>query len=97
MLTSLTLPKLMTCIVHRPALWKTLFHWYLRQGDLHHQAPVQRFRDSSYIYMCGLSLTEAFAIKTGVKQGCLLSPLLFSWCIDCMADEGNHGKQKEEN
>ena len=30
----------------------------------------------------GTTLTEDFWVKTGVKQRCLLSPLLFIMCID---------------
>jgi hypothetical protein len=29
-------------------------------------------------------LTESFDVKTGVKQGCLLSPFLFLLAIDCI-------------
>ena len=30
---------------------------------------------------CGHQLSENFSIKTGVKQGCILSPFLFILCI----------------
>ena len=32
--------------------------------------------------ICGQNLTEEFDIKTGVKQGCILSPFLFCLAID---------------
>ena len=32
--------------------------------------------------ICGLNLTDDFPIQTGVKQCFLLSPLLFSLCLD---------------
>ena len=39
------------------------------------------YSDYSARVIRGKYLTEDFAIRTGVKQGCMLSPLLFSLCI----------------
>ena len=38
-------------------------------------------------------LTESFDIKTGVKQGCLLSPFLFLLAIDYIMRESTEGKR----
>ena len=51
-----------------------------RQACVHHQNVLHS--DYSARVICGKDLTEDFAIRTGVKQGCVLSPLLFSLCID---------------
>ena len=37
--------------------------------------------------ICGPQLSESFRIKTGVKQGCILSPFLFTLCIDWLMKE----------
>ena len=38
-------------------------------------------------------LTESIAVKTGVKQGCLLSPFLFLLAIDYIMRESTEGKR----
>ena len=30
--------------------------------------------------------TEEFLVEFGVKQGCVLSPTLFNYCIDCVLE-----------
>ena len=37
--------------------------------------------------ICGPQLSESFSIKTGVKQGCILSSFLFTLCIDWLMKE----------
>ena len=37
--------------------------------------------------ICRPQLSESFSIKTGVKQGCILSPFLFTLCIDWLMKE----------
>ena len=66
--------------VHRETAWKLLRH---------HGVPTKLLNiiENSY---CGMTcrvihdgqLTEQFQIKTGVRQGCLLSPFLFLLAID---------------
>jgi hypothetical protein len=38
-------------------------------------------------------LTESIDVKTGVKQGCLLSPFLFLLAIDYIMRESTEGKR----
>ena len=38
-------------------------------------------------------LTDSFEIKTGVKQGCLLSPFLFILALDWLLKEVTRGKR----
>ncbi|VDO58007.1 unnamed protein product [Schistosoma margrebowiei] len=45
----------------------------------------------------GGQLTDAFQVRTGVKQGCLLSPFLFllvvDWIMKTSTSKGKHGIQ----
>jgi len=71
--------------VNRPALWKILSHYGIPEKLI--SIIKLLYVDFSARVICGPSLTEDFNIKTGVKQGCLLSPLLFSLCVDWIMKE----------
>ena len=66
--------------VNRPTLWRILGHYGI--PDKLVSIIKMLYSDYSARVICGKDLTEDFAIRTGVKQGCVLSPLLFSLCID---------------
>ena len=51
------------------------------------------YSDLSVRVICGSNLSEEFKLKTGVKQGYLLSPLLFTFCIDWVMRETTKNKQ----
>ena len=72
-------------IVNRPTLWRVHAHYGIPEKN--HQADKEAYSDFSAKVICGTTLTEDFGIKTGVKQECLLSPLLFIMCIDWLMKE----------
>ena len=71
--------------INRTALWKILSHYGIPNKII--SIIKMLYRDFGAKVICGSNLTEEFIIKTGVKQGCLLSPLLFSLCIDWLMKE----------
>ena len=66
--------------VNRPTLWRILGHYGI--SDKLVSIIKMLYSDYSARVICGKDPTEDFAIRTGVKQGCVLSPLLFSLCTD---------------
>ena len=66
--------------LHRESLWKILRNYGIPYKVVNIiQALYENF-ECRVIH--DNKLTEAFEVKTGVKQGCILSPLLFSLAID---------------
>jgi hypothetical protein len=45
------------------------------------------------LVLLSFGLSESFDVKTGVKQGCLLSPFLFLLAIDYIMRESTEGKR----
>ncbi|VDP25421.1 unnamed protein product [Schistosoma margrebowiei] len=79
----------------RTTLWKLLRHYGVPQN-------IVNIIQSSYDGLnCkivdGGQLTKSFEVKTGVRQGCLLSPSLFllviDWIMKTSTSEGKHGIQ----
>lgn len=67
--------------VKKPALERITGHYGIPELTyLYHQDAVHRV-------ICGTNPTDVFEVKTGVKQGCLLSPRFFTFCIDCIMTE----------
>ncbi|VDP50123.1 unnamed protein product [Schistosoma mattheei] len=81
--------------VNRTTLWKLLRYHGVPQKI------VNIIRNSYNGLHCkivhGGQLTKSFEVKTGVRQGCLLSPFLFllviDWIMKTSTSEGNHGIQ----
>ncbi|VDO72770.1 unnamed protein product [Schistosoma margrebowiei] len=81
--------------VDRTTLWKPLRHYGVPQKI------VNIIRNSYDGLHCkivhGGQLTKSFEVKTGVRQGCLLSPFLFllviDWIMKTSTSEEKHGIQ----
>ena len=78
--------------INRPALWKILSHYGIPDKLINIIRML--YVDFSARVICGTDLTEEFLIHTGVKQGCLLSPLLFTLCIDWVMKEITAGNKR---
>ncbi|VDP24398.1 unnamed protein product [Schistosoma margrebowiei] len=81
--------------VDRTTLWKHLRHYGVPQKIVN---IIQGSYDGLYCKIVhGGQLTKSFEVKTGVRQGCLLSPFLFLLVIDWIkktsTSEGKHGIQ----
>ena len=63
--------KAFDCVNH-PTLWRILGHYGI--PDKLVSITKMLYSDYSARVICGNNLTEEFAIRTGVKQGCVLSP-----------------------
>ncbi|VDO74712.1 unnamed protein product [Schistosoma curassoni] len=81
--------------VDRTTLWKLLPYYGVPQKI------VNIIRNSYDGLNCeivhGGQLTDSFEVKTGVREGCLLSPFLFllviNWIMKTSTSEGKHGIQ----
>ncbi|CAH8498299.1 unnamed protein product, partial [Schistosoma bovis] len=81
--------------VDRRTLWKLLRHYGIPEKI------VNIIRNSYDGLQCkvvhGGQLTDAFQVRTGVRQGCLLSPFLFllvvDWIMKTSTSEEKHGIQ----
>ncbi|VDO89322.1 unnamed protein product [Schistosoma margrebowiei] len=81
--------------VDRRTLWKLLRHYGVPEKI------VNIIRNSYDELQCkvvhGGQLTDAFQLRTGVRQGCLLSPFLFllmvDWIMKTSTSGGKHGIQ----
>ena len=67
-------------MVDRDMLWKILSHYGIPKKFIN---IIQQFYTGMTCQVIhGNSLTEPFSVKTGVRQGCLLSPMAFLLVID---------------
>ena len=71
--------------IDRETIWKLLQHYGIPPiflnliKQLYHEATCQIIHNGK--------LTEAFEMKTGVRQGCLLSPMIFLMVVDWVMKE----------
>ncbi|VDP25249.1 unnamed protein product [Schistosoma curassoni] len=80
----------------RTILWKLLRHYGAPQKIVN---IMQNSYDGLHCKIVhGGQLTKSFEMKTGVSQGCLLSPFLFllviDWIMKTSTSEGKHGIQR---
>ena len=72
--------------IHRDSLWKILLHYGVPEKMV--SVIKLLYTDFSAQVLCdGGELTDPFQVKTGVKQGCVLSPFLFLIGIDWIMKE----------
>ena len=79
--------------VHCPTLWRILGHYGI--PDKLVTIIKMLYSDYSARVICGDNLTEEFAIQTGVGQGCVLFPLLLSFCTDWLMKEATMNVRRE--
>jgi len=66
--------------VHQPALWKILQHYGLPTKTV---TIIQKlYEESSSAVRVNGDTSSWFQVETGVRQGCILLPLLFAIAID---------------
>ena len=66
--------------IHRPTLWNILKEYGVPEKYVNIIKIL--YENSKCVVKVNNSLTDWFFIKTGVRQGCILSPLLFGITID---------------
>jgi hypothetical protein len=66
--------------LHRDSLWKIMRHYGISQKLVNVTKLLYNDFKSAVIHEN--TLTDTFEVKTGVKQGCILSPFLFILAID---------------
>ena len=76
--------------LHRPTLWKILRHYGIPEKIVNIIRCLYENFECKVIH--NNLLTDSFTIDTGVKQGCLLSPILFSLAIDWIMHRVTDGK-----
>ena len=77
--------------VDRETLWKLLRHYGIPEKIT--RIIKESYRDMTCRVVHGQQLTDAFQVKTGVRQGCLLSPFLFLLSIDWIMKESTTNKR----
>ena len=71
--------------VHRESFWRILRYYGIPRKIVNIIRML--YSDFKAKAICGPQFSESFRIKTGVKQGCILSPFLFILCINWLMKE----------
>ena len=71
--------------LHQPLLWKILRYHGIPPKIVN--TITMLYSDPQCKVICGSCTTESFPVTTGVKQGCLLSPLPFILAMDWIMRE----------
>ena len=66
--------------VHRQSLWKLMRHYGIPEKITN--IVRNSYEGMSCRVVHGKDLTDSFQVRTGVRQGCLLSPFLFLLALD---------------
>ena len=77
--------------VDRKTLWKIMRHYGIPTKLVN--LVEELYEGSSCKILHEGQLTDSFPIKTGVKQGCILSPFLFILAIDWLMKESTAGRR----
>ena len=77
--------------VDRASLWKLLRHYGVPEKITNLISKMYDGTTARVIHAG--ELTDSFEIKTGVRQGCLLSPFLFLLAVDYIMRRSTEGKQ----
>ena len=77
----------------REAMWRLLHHYCITDKI------INMLRVQYQGFTCqvphGGTMTKPIEVKTGVREGCLLSPLLFLMVLDCVSKNAYEGKRLE--
>ena len=77
--------------IHRETLWRILRHYGIPNKIV--QLIQGYYKNSNCRVIHDGQFTKSFEIKTGVKQGCILSPFLFLLTIDWIMKTTTSGKK----
>ena len=77
--------------IDRPTLWKLMRHYDLPDKITH--IIKNSYEGMTCRVVHGGQLTDAFQIRTGVRQGCLMSPFLFLLAIDWIMRTSTEGRR----
>ena len=77
--------------VDRTTMWKIMRHYGIPEEMVNLIAKMYEGTSCSVLHEG--QLTESFEVKTGVRQGCLLSPFLFILAIDWLMKETTSGRR----
>ena len=78
--------------LHRDSIWKIMRHYGIPSKLVKITKPLYTNFKSAVIYEN--QLMEPFKIKTGVKQGCILSPFQFIMAVDWLMKTTTKGKPR---
>ena len=71
--------------IHRDSLWRILRHYGI-------PLKLVQLIKSFYInFRCSVGHSDTFEVKSGVRQGCVMSAVLFNLAIDLVDMENNRG------
>ena len=75
--------------IDRVSLWRILRHYGIPQKLIN--IIICQYKGSRCRVIHGGGLTDPFDVKTGTRQGCMLSPFLFLLVIDWVTRQSLHG------